>query len=416
MLQGPSEKRNTFSFAIKLSPRASVWREINDKGAADQSLGASTSVDAWGLQGKNNSVLQEGSNTSPAATRTKRPTLDKTHPKLHVCLKRNLPTHSNLPQFYTVDYFCCINKGYSRMLPRGFMRLIILKQKSIIISSPVRPIKVSWHVFEIWLINIQNVTKGQLHANGFVGFVKLFVELAKVRLQSLFKIKNHSFKQDRQSILLPGNSLSKYCRRGKKTMAAGCLADKSLPCGFIYFIYMHITMHVAGRWKELNTVKQGNMRAGGRPLKHRFTSHFMSSSHWNCTSCTLRLSYVSASYCAYTCNQRCPTLPSRAGSCHIRGIFPAASTLGFSWRLLVGKNCLVFIFTSRWQTTVVSGEPDKQLQRLTHDTLPRGKPLGHANNNSTSLGISRGTRLGACTAHSVVPDLIYGNKTPKCKS
>lgn len=223
------------------------------------------------LQGKNNSVLQEGSNTSPAATRTKRPTLDKTHPKLHVCLKRNLPTHSNLPQFYTVDYFCCINKGYSRMLPRGFMRLIILKQKSIIISSPVRPIKVSWHVFEIWLINIQNVTKGQLHANGFVGFVKLFVELAKVRLQSLFKIKNHSFKQDRQSILLPGNSLSKYCRRGKKTMAAGCLADKSLPCGFIYFIYMHITMHVAGRWKELNTVKQGNMRAGGRPLKHRFT-------------------------------------------------------------------------------------------------------------------------------------------------
>lgn len=372
------------------------------------------SVDAWGLQGKNNSVLQEGSNTSPAATRTKRPTLDKTHPKLHVCLKRNLPTHSNLPQFYTVDYFCCINKGYSRMLPRGFMRLIILKQKSIIISSPVRPIKVSWHVFEIWLINIQNVTKGQLHANGFVGFVKLFVELAKVRLQSFFKIKNHSFKQDRQSILLPGNSLSKYCRRGKKTMAAGCLADKSLPCGFIYFIYMHITMHVAGRWKELNTVKQGNMRAGGRPLKHRFTSHFMSSSHWNCTSCTLRLSYVSASYCtycAYTCNQRCPTLPSRAGSCHIRGIFPAASTLGFSWRLLGGKNCLVFIFTSRWQTTVVSGEPDKQLQRLTHDTLPRGKPLGHANNNSTSLGISRGTRLGACTAHSVVPDLIYGNKT-----
>lgn len=42
MLQGPSEKRNKFSFSIKLSPRASVWREINDKGAADQSLGAST--------------------------------------------------------------------------------------------------------------------------------------------------------------------------------------------------------------------------------------------------------------------------------------------------------------------------------------------------------------------------------------
>lgn len=146
MLQGPTESKNKFSFSIKLSPRASVWREINDKGAADQqSLGASTEprLKAGCLQGKNNSVLQEGSNTSPAATRTKRPTLDKTHPKLHVCLKRNLPTRSNLPRFYTVDYFCCINTGYSRMLPRGFMRLIILKQKSIIISSPVRPIKVS---------------------------------------------------------------------------------------------------------------------------------------------------------------------------------------------------------------------------------------------------------------------------------
>lgn len=82
-------------------------------------------IRAWGHQqmpggqGKNNSVLQEGSNTSPAATRTKRPTLDKTHPKLHVCLKRNLPTHSNLPQFYTVDYFCCINKGLQQNAPTG---------------------------------------------------------------------------------------------------------------------------------------------------------------------------------------------------------------------------------------------------------------------------------------------------------
>lgn len=34
------------------------------------------------------------------------------------------------------------------------------------------------------------------------------------------------------------------------------------------------------------------------------------------------------------------------------------------------------------------GEPDKQLQSLTHDTLPQGKPLGHANNNSTMLDVS----------------------------
>lgn len=220
--------------------------------ADQQSLGASTEpwLRARMSAGKKQQRAPRGKQHKSSCYCTKRPTLDKTHPKLHVCLKRNLPTHSNLPQFYTVDYFCCVNKGYSRKLPRGFMRLIILKQKSIIISSPVRPIKVSWHVFEIWLINIQNVTKGQLHANGFVGFVKLFVELAKVRLQSLFQIKNHSFKRDRQSILLPGNSLSKYCRRGKKTMAAGCLVDKSLPCGFIYFIYMHITMHEPGGEKS----------------------------------------------------------------------------------------------------------------------------------------------------------------------
>lgn len=146
MLQGPSESRNKFSFSIKLSPRASVWREINDKGAADQqSLGAS--IEPWlkarMSAGKKQQRAPRGKQHKSSCYSTKRPTLDKTHPKLHVCLKRNLPTHSNLPQFYTVDYFCCINKGYSRMLPRGFMRLIILKQKSIIISSPVRPIKVS---------------------------------------------------------------------------------------------------------------------------------------------------------------------------------------------------------------------------------------------------------------------------------
>lgn len=73
-------------------------------------------------------------------------------------------------------------------------------------------------------------------------------------------------------------------------MAAGCLADKSLPCGFTYFIYMHKTLDVAKRYKELNTVEQGKMSWGGH--RNRFTSHFLSS-----TSSTHRLKYVSAPYC-----------------------------------------------------------------------------------------------------------------------
>lgn len=129
----------------------------------------------------------------------------------------------------------------------------------------------------------------------------------------------------------------------KETMAAGCLVNKSLACGFtcinvwnLHGISFNSSAHgptthhlhaykadVARSCKEINTVGYGKMtHSPGGPSNKKLAlisvrNVTVLSTH------TEPLPWIMQQLTVYsdsTCSQLCPTLPSR-GACHLRGVW-----------------------------------------------------------------------------------------------